>query len=329
MPLPSPESEAARVEALYREAKSSGDQQQLTQAAEECARAYGALGEAAKEREYLHLLGKHQILAGSYSACLQTVERMFNSPGIHGEPAAQARALILRAAALRNQDHHAPAIENARLALTTLQGIGGSHRIRAEACQALIASLVEAGSIDEAWDLRNQLSDSLAEITDSRLSGQGYWTLGNLAFAHGQLDEGSNYHAKAAGFLRHSTDVRIWARFNKASADVRLQAGVADEQTRECIERAKLAYEIIGGSPAELTDLAVTRAKWNRSTGKLVEASAIMGTALGVTGTSSTLESAAAHMLWAEILDDLGSPGEAEDQRRRAKTIRDNVDDIG
>ena len=173
MPLPSPESEAARVEALYREAKSSGDQQQLAQAAEECACAYGALGEAAKEREYLHLLGKHQILAGSYGACLQTVERMFSSPGIHSDPAAKARALILRAAALRNQDHHTPAIENARLALTILQGIGESHRIRAEACQALIASLVEAGRTDEAWDLRDQLSDYLSETTDSRLSGQG------------------------------------------------------------------------------------------------------------------------------------------------------------
>ena len=110
---------------------------------------------------------------------------------------------------------------------------------------------------------------------------------------------------------------------------MRLQAGVADEQTHECIERAELAYGLIGGTPAELTDLAVTRAKWNRSMGKLVEASAIMRSAIGVPGTSSTLESAAAHMLWAEILDDLRNHGEAEHQRRRARTIRDNVDGIG
>lgn len=320
-----PESESTRVEARFREAKLSGDHLQLAHAAAECARVYAALGDDAKECEYLHALGKYQILTGAYGACLETVELLFKSPRIHVDPVLQARALILRAAALRNQANHGPAIEDARRALTSLDGLKGNFRFRAEACQALIASLVEAGKIGEAWTVRDQLADSLNQTSDKQLAGQGYWTLGNLAFAHGQHTEGLEYHVRAAGFLQLANDIHLWARFNKASADIQLQAGLVNEQIQDCIERAELAYGIVGGSAAELTGLAVTRARWNRSRGRLREASEIMEKAIREAGETQALENASAHILWAQILTDLGRPADAAFQRSKANQIQERV----
>lgn len=325
MHLPSPESESTRVEAGFREAKRSGDHLQLAQAAAECARVYAVLGDDAKECEYLHTLGKYQILSGAYGACLHTVELLFSSPRIQVDPVLEARVLILRAAALRNQANHGPAIADARRALTSLDGVKGNFRFRAEAYQALIASLVEAGKIGEAWALRDQLADSLNQTSDKQLAGQGYWTLGNLAFAHGQQTEGIEYHARAAGFLRLANDVHLWARFNKASADIQLRAGIDNEQIQDCIERAELAYGIVGGSTAELTGLAETRARWKCSRGRLREASDIMEKALGQAGETQTLENASAHILWARILADLGHHAEAESQRSKANQIQERV----
>ncbi|WP_411730554.1 hypothetical protein [Paeniglutamicibacter sp.] len=323
--MSSPESESARVEAGYRKARLSGDQQLIAAAADECVRAYGAIGNAEKQCEFLHILGTCQILAGAYGASLQTTELLFDSPIVQLDPVLKAKTLILRAAALRNQSNHGPAIESARQALATLESVKGSFRIRAEACQSLIASLVEADKIDEAWGLRELLAKTLGEISDAQLAGHGYWTLGNLAFAHGQTSEGMEYHGRAAGFLRLANDIHVWARFNKASADMQLQAGVANEKTHDCIERAELAYGIIGGSASELLGLSVTRARWNVATGELARASEILELATRSTDEGQVLEDASAHVLWAQILADLGRHSEAERERGNAGRIQDSM----
>ncbi|GAA1496723.1 hypothetical protein [Paeniglutamicibacter kerguelensis] len=314
------EAEAFRCEALLRKARLAEDQHLISDAAEACARAYAAMGESSKEWDFIHIIGQSEILTGSYSAALRTSELLLGSPISALNPELTAKALLIRASALRNKSQHVPAIAAAREALTALNTLDGHLGLRAEAYQGLIASLVEAGMIDDAWSLREDLKAILDRISNSKVASSGYWTLGNLALAHGQHVEGLDYHDRAGELLAPTNDMHAWARFNKAIADVQLQAGIANDQTLHCIDRAQLAYGIIGGSESELVGLATTRARWNMVVGELQKASDILQEALGSASYSDDSEHVSVHLLWAQILTELGRDDEA--QRERDKVIR-------
>lgn len=322
MPSSSLESSAARFETHYRSIRHSGDQEQIIEVVGKCVEAYRALGNTNKESEFLYVLGKSQILRGSYAAALHTADVLVESEKAKENPVFNARALILRSAALRNQTQFEPAVLSARRALEALSGMSESSQTRVEAIQGIIAGLVEAGKIDEAWELREQLASSLELIGDAAFAGRGYWTLGNLAFAHGRIDAGLEYQSKAAELLQKAGDVHVWARFNNARADVQLQVGMADEHTEDCISRAELAYEIIGGSATELTGLAVTRARWHLLKGEPAEASNILEEALACAGRAESLEDPGVHLFWSEILTTLGRDADAERARQNAVRIQ-------
>lgn len=317
---------AAKAEAHHRKIRNSGDQQQVLEAAGECARMYAALGDPIKESDFLYDMGKSQILTGAYAAALQTSEILLAFPRMQGEPVFKAQALILRAAALRNQNHYEAAVETARRALDVMAKIEGHHHARAEAYQGIIACLVEAEKIDEAWAVHNRLSATLEHVDDTKLAGEGFWTLGNLAFAKGHAAEGFDYHQRAADQLQLSNDIHMWARFNNASADMQLQAGVADQRTDDCIARAQLAYDIIGGSAVELLGLAGTRARWYVADGKLDEASDLLEKALAEAYAGGAPEDASVHQLWSEVLDALGRHEEAKRERGHAARIESSTE---
>ena len=314
------EAEAFRCEALFRKARLAEDQHLIADAAAACARAYAAMGETSKEWDFIYILGQSEILSGAYSAALRTSELLLDSPISDSNPDLKARALLMRASALRNKSQHVPAIAAARDALTTLNTIDGHLDIHAEAYQGLIASLVEAGMTDDAWSLREDLKAILDRISNSKVASSGYWTLGNLALAHGRHAEGLDYHDRASELLAPTNDMHAWARFNKATADVQLQAGIANDQTLHCIDRAQLAYDIIGGSEPELMGLAVTRARWSLAAGEPLRASEVLQEAFGSASGDDDSEHISAHLLWAQILTELGR--EVEAQHERDKAIR-------
>lgn len=325
MPSSSIESSAARFEAHYRRIRHSGDQEQIAEAVGKCVEAYRALGNSNKESEFLYVLGKSQVLRGSFAAALHTADVLVDSEKAKENPVFGARALILRSAALRNQTQFESAVLSARRALEVLSDVTDSSQTRVEAIQGIIAGLVEAGKIEEAWELREQLASSLELIGDAAFAGRGYWTLGNLAFAHGQVDAGLDYQRSAAALLQKAGDVHVWARFNNACADVQLQRGIADQYAADCIARAQLAYEIIGGSATELTGLAVTRARWHLLKDDPLAASDILEAAVSRAGRSEALEDPAVHLFWSEILTTLGRLDEAERERRNAAQIQANT----
>lgn len=320
------EAEAFRCEALFRKARLADDRRQIATAAAACARAYAAIGDAAKEWEFNYIVGETEVLDGAYNAALRTCKLLTDSSASALNPVVKARSMLLQAAALRNKSQHGPAIAAARAALTImtaptdLELLEDYLRIRAEAYQGLIACLVEADMTDEAWSLREDLAATLDRITDGQVASKGYWTLGNLALAHGQHDEGLSYHQRAGELLAPINDIHAWARFNKATADVQLQAGIANGQTLHCIDRAKLAYDIIGGSKSELVGMAATRARWKLAAGELLEASEILQEALGSSSYSEDSEHISVHLLWAQILTELGRDAEA--QRERDNAVR-------
>lgn len=321
MPHPSTEALAAKAEAHHRRIRNSGDQQQVLEAARECSRIYASMGDWEKESNFLYDMGKSQVLTGAYAAAFQTAETILAFPRMQSDPVFKAQALILRAAALRNQAQHEEAVETARTALAVMADVKDRYEARAEAYQGIIACLVEADRADEAWAVRDLLSAALEHVEDTMLAGQGFWTLGNLAFAKGHEAEGTAYHQSAADHLQQVNDIHMWARFNNASADVQLQAGVANECTDDCIARAQLAYDIIGGSAVELLGLAGTRARWYVANGELEEASLLLERALSDAYGSGVPEDASVHRLWSEIHQAMGRFEEADRERVRAARI--------
>jgi hypothetical protein len=93
-----------------------------------------------------------------------------------------------------------------------------------------------------------------------------------VAFLSGRLPDGGRYHDMAAERLSPSKDVDLWARFNRASAVMRLEAELTDPATLRCIERAELATEVVGGSDRDHLEMSLARAHWHYLTGDMAEA---------------------------------------------------------
>ncbi|MFP3481333.1 hypothetical protein SB780_41470, partial [Burkholderia sp. SIMBA_057] len=62
--------------------------------------------------------------------------------------------------------------------------------------------------------------------------------------------------------LSPANDIELWARFNKASAAVRLSSGIVEPETLSAIERAELALSIVGGNKTDQLEVAFIRARW-------------------------------------------------------------------
>jgi hypothetical protein len=86
------------------------------------------------------------------------------------------------------------------------------------------------------------------------------------------VQEGLKYHDLAATTFSPARNLDVWAKFNKASAAMRLAAEVADADTLRCIERAELATDVIGGSSNDYLLMKLNRAHWNLLAGEAAAA---------------------------------------------------------
>ncbi|WP_400159920.1 hypothetical protein [Arthrobacter sp. BPSS-3] len=172
-----------------------------------------------------------------------------------------ARAHVLLARANQGVGLLEFAAEEARAAVV-LTDDEAHIDINVKARQALIAALADAGQMDEAWRESKILASVISDEVDEQQAGKGYWVIGNVAFLSEKVSEGLRYHELAAATFSPARDLDIWAKFNKASAAMRLAANVADEDTLRCIERAELATDIIGGSENDLLLLRLIRGHW-------------------------------------------------------------------
>ncbi|GER22426.1 hypothetical protein NCCP1664_09230 [Zafaria cholistanensis] len=134
--------------------------------------------------------------------------------------------------------------------------------IQISALFALVASLAESGQLEEAWRTCQTLSAAVAEGAPRQTAGNAYWAIGNVAFKRQDIEAGLENHQLAAQRLLPASDIELWARFNKASASMRLAAGVVEPETLECLERAELALSVIGGTLNDKLELQLIRARW-------------------------------------------------------------------
>ena len=113
------------------------------------------------------------------------------------------------------------------------------------------------------------MADIISGEVDDQLVGKAYWVIGNVAFLCSKVTRGCDYHELAAATFSPARNLDVWAKFNKASAAMRLAADVADADTLRCIERAELATDVIGGSEEDHLLLKLNRGHWNFLAGDL------------------------------------------------------------
>jgi tetratricopeptide (TPR) repeat protein len=172
--------------------------------------------------------------------------------------------------------------------------------------RALIAALAESRLLDDAWRESLVLETLLTDDVDEDTAGKGYWVIGNVAFLADRVADGGRYHDLAAERLSPSKDVDLWARFNRASAEMRLQAKLSDAATLRCIERAELATDIVGGSERDHLEMSLVRAHWYFLSGEMEQAAGILEPLCARSSILATQTSAEAHFLLARTLLESG-----------------------
>ncbi|MDP9983431.1 hypothetical protein J2W14_002852 [Pseudarthrobacter oxydans] len=177
-------------------------------------------------------------------------------------PQLQAQVHILRAKACQGAGLLDVAAAEARAATELVQD-EADIEVNVTAGLALISALGDSGQLHEAWAESLNLANAISAEVDEQLLGKAYWVIGNVAFLCGKVAEGLYYHELAADTFSPTRNLDVWAKFNKASAAMRLAADVSDADTLRCIERAELATDVIGGSANDYLLLKLNRGHWN------------------------------------------------------------------
>ena len=212
------------------------------------------------------LVAECQMELGSAADFAATAKLLAEHPTAEGHPLLQKQAKVLQSHASFGQGKMAEALKTAREAAATAIPDDGSFS-EIQIHFALIAALAESGDLPSAWQESLVLAEMVGSETDLKTAGKAYWTIGNVAFLMNMNEEGAFYHDRAAESLSPSNDVSLWALFNKASAHVRLTAGLVEPSTLECIERAELAISVTGGSRTDELEVAMVRVHWLILTG--------------------------------------------------------------
>ncbi|MCX6497198.1 MAG: hypothetical protein NTU93_00175 [Arthrobacter sp.] len=208
-----------------------------------------------------------------FEGCADAASTLIQDDSISPQLRAQVHILMAKAHQGSGQLESAAAEAKAATELTSNES---DVELNVKARQALIAALADSGKLGEAWSESRGLASVISDELDEQLAGKAYWVIGNVAFLCDKIDEGLKYHELAASTFSPARDLNIWAKFNKASAAMRLAANVADADTLRCIERAELATDVIGGSEIDLLLLRRNRAHWSYLAGDAESAVAIL-----------------------------------------------------
>ncbi|MBG6182500.1 tetratricopeptide (TPR) repeat protein [Arthrobacter sp. CAN_A214] len=213
-----------------------------------------------------------------------------------------ARVSTILSLALQGSGDLSGALTAARHAAAAVRKTPDQQESHIQAQYTLIAALADSDQLDEAWVECLTLAALLQGNPSSQISGKSYWAIGNVAFLLDQPEEGTKYHRLAAENLSPTNDLELWAKFNRASAEIRLAAGVVQPETLECIDRAELAVSIVGGSERDRIELALTRAHWLVLTGQFDAAAERLKFVISKDKLLATHTAAEAHLLLGRAL---------------------------
>ncbi|TLM84348.1 helix-turn-helix transcriptional regulator [Pseudarthrobacter sp. NamE2] len=209
---------------------------------------------------------------GDVSDCRQLVEKLYEHPMARESVGLAVRALQMLAVVCQREGQLTMAVDHALQAVNLADQLPKSSTIIVGALRALIGALAESGRLDEAWRYCQDLHLEVDEKAMPQLAGEVAWVIGNVAFMRHDYVEGVKHHERASKLLSPANDIELWARFNKASAAVRLQSGIVEPETLSSIERAELAFSIVSGMKSDQLEVAFIRARWLYLTGDIVAA---------------------------------------------------------
>lgn len=221
------------------------------------------------------LEAESRLAAGDFEACTGVIGALLDELDAP-EPQLRAQAHILMAKALQGSGLLQGAAREARAAAELTKGEADAE-INVKARQALIGALADSGRLDQAWAESLLLAEAISDEVDEQLVGKAYWVIGNVAFLCNRVEDGLEYHELAASTFSPARDLGIWAKFNTASAAMRLAADIADADTLRCIDRAELAIDVIGGSDEDRTLLKLNRGHWSVLAGDTEAAIKVLG----------------------------------------------------
>jgi pentatricopeptide repeat protein len=209
---------------------------------------------------------------GQLKECQKIMEHLSEHPMATESAGLGVRARQMLAALCHGQGQLAAAVEHAQKAVELCAQLPKGSTLIIGALRALIGALAESGRLDEAWKYCQDMNEQMDEKSMSQLAGEVAWVIGNVAFMRHDYPEGIKHHERAAKLLSPANDIDLWARFNKASAAVRLSSGIVEPETLSAIERAELALSIVGGNKTDQLEVAFIRARWLYLTGDIVAA---------------------------------------------------------
>lgn len=221
------------------------------------------------------LLAECQLELGMMQEFAASAKDLAENPAVQVDRVLVKRAKVLHSRALEALGHTGESLLVAREA-AAIDVSGLVDRVEeVEMLHGLIAALAESGHEKESWTYALKMAELADDVDNQRVAGKAYWAVGNVAFLNDDPENGVRYHKLAAQNLAPDNDVNTWAFFNKGSAQARLTAGIADQETLECIERAELANSVTGGSPTLELELSTARAHWLVLSGAASEAAEI------------------------------------------------------
>jgi pentatricopeptide repeat protein len=209
---------------------------------------------------------------GHLKECQKIMEHLSEHPMATESAGLGVRARQMLAALCHGQGQLGTAVEHAEKAVELCAQLPRGSTLIIGALRALIGALAESGRLDEAWKYCEDMNEQMDEHSMSQLAGEVAWVIGNVAFMRHDYPEGIKHHERAAKLLSPANDIELWARFNKASAAVRLSSGIVEPETLSAIERAELALSIVGGNKTDQLEVAFIRARWLYLTGDIVAA---------------------------------------------------------
>lgn len=162
------------------------------------------------------------------------------------------------------------ALAHTAQALERLAGEPVAPPVQAEVLIVRVATLMDAGQIEEAVTATTELRQLSGQVDSDQLRGQIAWVLGNVGFMTEDVAAGLQAHALAEQLFRPEVDLGLWARFRQASARMRLEVGLLDG-VDQLVESAALALSLVGG-PGDLANLEMVRAGQALARGEAREA---------------------------------------------------------
>ena len=271
-----------------------------------------AAGDTGRHWEALYVLAQAKFSSGDFAGAAKLAERLAEHETARRFTVARAQALSLASVAFRASDRLGWAVAYGARAVEAASA--APPIILSEALMALVSAMSEAGHPGlESRPYLDRLAELSPRLSSDHSRGLIAWTMGTAEFFAGEVAAGLEHHGRAKELLDARRDLRLWLRFHRSAASMRLDAGIV-EGVPELVRTAALGLQILGNKH-DVVELRQVEAKLALLNGDPTECARIMSGVLDdpVLG-APDISRGASELLLAEALLALGRPDAARER---------------